>query len=240
MKIKGLTVIFVLTFIITFWINFIDFKFNTFGIFTNKAVKAETIIDNLCLSYIAGYIFYFLNVYLVEREEKKSILPYISFKTNLIIANNYHIIRVLKQDIHLRNYYPSSEEFEELLKYDNLKVLKIYNYEKNSLLSFFQIRRTATVKTINRILNSGKYVDDELKAILFSLKESLYLKKDYAFNEESFDIKKFQTYRLVFFNYFQDIQKLENYFQKNFQKYYVLNYPKDFRKKLLKMRNRTS
>ncbi|MFB9079451.1 hypothetical protein ACFFLS_06155 [Flavobacterium procerum] len=232
MKIKGLTVIFVLTSIITFWINFIDFKFNAFWIFSNKADKAETVIDNLCLSYIAGYIFYFLNVYLVEKQEKKSILPYISFKTNLIISNSNHIIKVLKQDVHLKEFYPALKEFEELLKYDNVKDLKIYNYENHNLVSFLMIRRNSTVKTINKILKSGKHVDDELKSILFSLKDSLFLKKGFAFNLPTFDIKKFPDYDLVFFKYFQDIERLDLYFHKNFKKYYLLNYPKHYRRKL--------
>ncbi len=189
-------------------------------------------MDNLCLSYIAGYIFYFLNVYLVEKQEKRSILPYISFKTIGIINNSNHIIKVLKQDVHLKKFYPTEKEFEELLKYDNVKNLKIYNFEKHNLVSFLTSRRNATIKTINKILKSGKHVDDELKSILFSLKDSLFLKKGFAFNFPTFDIKKFPDYDLVFFKYFQDIERLDSYFQKNFKKYYLLNYPKHYRKKL--------
>ncbi|MHC0440997.1 hypothetical protein [Flavobacterium sp. 3-210] len=234
MKIKGLTLILVGAIIISFWINFIDFKLPAFWLFKSKASKLESIIDNLCLSYIAGYMFYFLNVYLVEIEEKKSILPYISFKTMLIIANNVHIIKILKQDIRLKNYYPTQKEFRELLKTENIKSLKLYNYENETLLTYFEIRRTATIKTINKILNSGKQVDDELKSILFSLKDSLFLKKKYAFNSQLFDENKFVVYEKVFYNYFQDIQKLDIYFRRNFKKYYLQNYPKHYRKELLK------
>ncbi|MDG2432569.1 hypothetical protein [Flavobacterium sp.] len=232
MKIKGLTIIFFLTLLITVWINFVNYKFSVIPFFLGKADKLEGMIDGFCLSYITGYFFYFINVYLVERTEKKSILPYISFKIKLVLDRNNHFIQVLKKDIKLRKNYPTKEEFEILLEKKNLDDLKIFNFEKYNFLEYLKYNRNSTLKNINKILKSGKYVDEELKEILLSLKESLFLKKDYAFNSQDFDLSKMKTYYNVLYNYSQDIKALQNYFDRNLKKYYCLNYPKHFRNKI--------
>jgi hypothetical protein len=231
MKIKGLTLIFILTFFVTFWINFIEFKFNTFWIFTDKASKAETIIDNLCLSYIAGNIFYFINVYLVERTEKKHILPYVADKVQSIIINNTHIIWVLKQDTKIGRYFPERTEFSQLLSFENLLKIKIYNYEKKDFITYLNIRAEGTIKNIDKILNSGKYVDDELKAILFKLKESMLLNSDYCLNSSNYDARKFNRYNGVFSSYFKEIENLSEYYDKNLKSYYKLNHTGTYLKK---------
>lgn len=232
MKIKGLTIIFFLSLTITVWINFVDYKFSTIPFFTGKEDKLETMIDGFCLSYIAGYFFYFINVYLVERAEKRSILPYISFKINLVLGRENHLIQVLKKDIKSKKNYPSKEEFEILLEKKNLDDLEIFNFEKYNFLEYLKYNRNSTLKNINKILKSGKYVDEELKEILFSLKESLFLKKNYAFNSLDFDLSKMKNYNNVFYKYSEDIKALQNYFDRNLKKYYYLNYPKHFRNKI--------
>lgn len=85
MKIKGLTIIFFLSLTITVWINFVNYKFSTIPFFSGKEYKLEGMIDGFSLSYIAGHFFFFINVYLVERTEKKSNLPYISFRIKVSI-----------------------------------------------------------------------------------------------------------------------------------------------------------
>lgn len=224
MKIKGLTIIFIITFLITFWINFIDFKLNTFWIFTNKAGKAETIIDNLCLSYIAGYIFYFINVYLVEEKEKKHLLPYVAFKVSLIIGNNYHIVKILKQDSKLKDYYPNANEFEKLLSFENLAKIKVYNYENKTFIQFLNIRAESTLVNIQQIFKSSKYVDDELKAILLRMSESMLLDERYCLNQTAFNKGTFKRYNGVFTSYFKEVKALDEYYIKNLQKYQELNF----------------
>lgn len=238
MKIKGLTIIFIFALTVTVWINFIDFKFPTLSLFQNKESKLETVIDNFCLSYIAGYFFYFINVYLVERSERKSIMPYIAFKTVIILSRNNHLIQILKRDSKLKKYYPKKNEYENLLEKKNLDDLKIFNFEKFTFLEYLKYNRKSIIKSINKILKSGKHVDDELRIILFDLKESLFLKSNYAFNSEDFDLLKMKTYDNVFYKYFEIVEKLDEYFITNLEKYYYLNYPKHYRKKLKTAYNR--
>ena len=60
MKIKGLSIIAILSLLIVIWINFIEFKFEE--LIPDKGAKFESLIENLCMSFIAGYMFYALNV----------------------------------------------------------------------------------------------------------------------------------------------------------------------------------
>ena len=232
MRIQGLTIIFFFALTITVWINFIDYKFITISLFQGKENQLEQVLDNFCLSYIAGYFFYFLNVYLVERAEKKAILPYIGFKVSSILNRHSHLIKVLKKDDISKKCYPTKDEFQNLLAMTNLDDLKIFHFEKYTFLEYLNYNRDSIIKNINKVLKSGKYVDDELKVILFSLKESLFLKKDYAFNSNDFNLKNMITYYNVFFKYSQDVKRLDDYFEKNLKKYYYLNYPKHYRKKI--------
>lgn len=227
MKIRGLTFIFILTLTVTFWINFGDYKFNTIWFLSDKALKLESMIDNFCLSYIAGYFFYFLNVYLAERDDKKSILPFVGFRTRQIIDSNHQLIRILYKDVKIKYAYPKKEDFKELLSNENLNQIKIYNFEHLTFPEFLEMNRKKTLKHINFILNTGDKVDDELKSILFSLKESLFLKKGFVVNN-------FLDKDLVFEKYFIELEKLKNYFNGNLVKYYALRFPRHYRSNVLK------
>ncbi|AOW10986.1 hypothetical protein [Flavobacterium gilvum] len=167
MKIKGLTFIFVIALLITIWINFIDYKFSVFVLFANKTKNVESLLDNFCLSYIAGYFFYFINVYLLEREDKKHILPLISEKVYHIILVNKTIIKVMKQDNDFNKFNITLEEFRLLLKKDNFEATNSFlTANGNKVLDkFIKERRKGTLQLINDILKTGKFVDDELKSI---------------------------------------------------------------------------
>jgi len=212
MKIKALTLIFICALALTFWINFIDLKLKTFSIFINKADKLNAIIDNLSLAFIGGYFFYFLNVYLVERNEKKHILPFIAEKTGRIINGNNEIIRILKQNKEITEYNTDVKEFKTLVTLDRIEKLIVYNFTNLTFRQYLEGNRNNTLSSINKILNSGKHVDDELRAILFHLDEAFFL-------QDNFTLDNPNSYN-IFFEYFQDIQKLNMYFNNNLKKYY--------------------
>ena len=118
MKIKGLSIFAIISFIIVLIINCTSWKLVCNSC---KADKIEAITENLCLSYIAGYIFYFLNIYLVERREKKHIMPYIARNVIGIIVNNYSIINCLKGNMKTNlKEYPSLEEWKISLSNINI------------------------------------------------------------------------------------------------------------------------
>jgi len=230
MKIKGLTIISLLCFGIIIWINFISFKFNE--LILGTAEKTEFLIETLCLSFIAAYIFYYLNVYLVEKKERKTILPFISKNVISIIVNNHSIIKCLKNNQKISfNYYPDKEEFKELLRNVNPKDKSPYYYQNENWLFLLKNRQESTLDLINRIFLSGKHVDEKLRTILLEMQYSLYLKDNYAFNSSDFSDSNLEKYNVVFLNYFKLIKELNEYYEKHLKEYYLMTLPKRLRRK---------
>ena len=218
MKIKGLTIILIICLLIVIWISFIEFKFTE--LIDGKGKTFEDIIENLCLSYIAGYMFYFLNVYLVERKEKKAILPFVARNVMLLLVNNSSIISCLRGNskIDLKNF-PTKEEFKTLLEKVNPKDNVPFFYIQKNWFYLFQNRQKSTNDYIDKILLSGKYIDEDLRRILLEIQSSLYLKEDYAFNSESYSKTNLSEYSIVFKNYFDLIESLSKYYYKNLKQY---------------------
>ena len=231
MKIKGLTVIALICSLIVVWINFIDFKFEE--VIEGSGQKIEYLIEGLCLSIISGWVFYFLNVYLVEREERKSILPFVGNKVMLIIVNNHSIINALrnKNQIGTDYYFPDKSEFEKLLSEINPKS-KTPLYQNDNWIFLFRNRRESTLNGIDKIFLAGKHIDDELRRILLEMQSSLYLKEDYAFNSEEYNEPDLKKYAYVFSSYFDLIKQLKGYYDDNLKSYYLMALPKSIRKKV--------
>jgi hypothetical protein len=209
MKIKGLSIMALISLLIVVWINFIDFKFET----SLNAVKVENLIENLCMSYFAGYIFFFLNNYLVEREEKKHIMPYIASYVMRLISNNHTIIDnitgVMKSDF---NLWLTEQEFKEhLSKIQSQEKVKFY-FPKEDWTFFLNKRNFSTIDSVEKLLLSGKYLDEELRNILFEIRCSSFLRED----SNLFSVNNYKTWN----RYFERIQKLKPYFDKNLKEYY--------------------
>ena len=219
MKIKGLSIFAIISFIIVLIINCTSWKLVCNSC---KADKIEAITENLCLSYIAGYIFYFLNIYLVERREKKHIMPYIARNVIGIIVNNYSIINCLKGNMKTNlKEYPSLEEWKISLSNINPKSKSPMFYKNENWIYLFKNRQKSTIQSIERLLLSGKHIDDELRSILLMMYSSLYLKEGYAFNSDDFEDVNLSKYSLVFNNHFNLIEKLNQYYNENLKKYYL-------------------
>jgi len=229
MKIKGLSIIALICVGLLVWVNFIDLKFDELVKGTGE--KFEYFTETISLSYLAAYIFYFVNIYLVDRNERRTILPFISRSVISIIVNNHSILNCLKTDPKLSlDYYPAKDEYKELLKKVNPKEKTPYYYKNENWIYLFRNRQESTRDMINRIFLSGKHVDEELRRILLEINYSLYLKDEYAFNSEEFDKKSLEDYHLVFSNYFDLIRDLKNYYDKNLKSYYLTTLPKSLRR----------
>jgi hypothetical protein len=218
MKIKGLTVVALICLGLLVWINLFEYKFEE--LVAGTGAKIEYFAEALSLSYLAAYIFYFLNVYLVSRSERKTILPFIANNVSLIIVNNHSIICCLKNNNKLsRDYFPSSKEYKELLRNVAPKTNVPFYCQNKSWTYLFQNRQKSTREGINRIFMSGKHVDEELRRILLEMEWSLYLREDYAFNSDVFERDNLEEYHGVFSNYFMLIQDLKKYYDNNLKKY---------------------
>jgi hypothetical protein len=225
MNIKGLSIFAVFCLVIVLIIDFSTFKIPE--LIEGTATRAETLIYTLCISYIASYIFYVLNVYLKEKKERDSILPLIANDVILIIVNNQSIINALKQQAinsPLKDL-PTQEEFKQLLKDVDPKKNAPKFYKDKPWTYLFQNRRESTLGKIDKIFSLGKHVDAQLRATLFKMQRSLYLREDYAFNSSSYEEDSLAEYSLVFYNYFELIHELLAFYEKNLKKYYEQSLP---------------
>lgn len=229
MKIKGLSIIAIVCIGLLVWINFFDFKF--YELIKGTGTKVESFAEIISLSYIAAYIFYFLNIYLVDRNERKSILPFIAKNVNMIISNNHSIINCLKNSPKLSiDYFPQKDEYKELLCKVNPNDKAPFYYKNESWVYLFKNRQESTRNLIDRILLSGKHVDDKLRRVLLEINYSLYLKDDYAFNSYDYEKKNLEDYHLVFSNHFDLIQELKTYFDENLKYHFNMSLPKSLRR----------
>jgi hypothetical protein len=219
MKIKGLSIIAILSLLIVIWINFIEFKFEE--LIPDKGAKFESLIENLCMSFIAGYMFYALNVYLVERRERKYILPFIARNVINLIVNNYSIICCIRKNQKMDFNFPSKEELNKTLLLINPTEKIPFYYKDKDWLYLFKNRQSSTLDYINRIFLSGKYVDEELRKILLEMQFSLYLKDDYGLNSNEFKEENLSKYSLVIFNHFELLNELYKYYEQNLKQYYL-------------------
>ncbi|MAC95011.1 MAG: hypothetical protein CMC96_05885 [Flavobacteriales bacterium] len=220
------------------WINFIEFKFDE--IINGTGTKFEYFIETISLSYLAAYIFYFLNIYLVGRTERKTILPFVAQNVLSIIVNNHSIINCLKNDQKLSiDYFPDKNEYKELLRQVNPKDKSPFYYKNENWIYLFKNRQETTRNLTNRILLSGKHVDEKLRKLLLEINYSFYLKDNYAFNSENFNKNNLEDYHLVFSNYFDLIQELKKYYDKNLKSYYMTTLPKSIRKRKKSAANST-
>lgn len=225
MKIRELTIIAVFCLTIVIIIDFTSFKVTE--LIYDKGVKFEKLIYTLSISYLASYIFYFLNVYLKEKQEQKAIFPLIASNVISILVNNQSIINALKkQPINSSLLdFPNQFEFKELLQKIDPKQNTSMFYKDKPWIYLFQNRRESTLKTIDKIFASGKHVDDTLRVILLKMQSSLYLKEDYAFNSYDYEKNSLGDYSLVFYKYFELIQELRVFYEKNLKKYYEKSLP---------------
>lgn len=213
MKIKGLSIIAMFAILVVIWINFIDLRIgNSF-----EGEKINRLIENLCLSYLAGYLFFFLNNYLVERKEKKHIMPYIASNVMRLISNNHTIIHNLtgtqKFDF---NWWLNEQEFKVYLSKISRSDLLKYYFPNEDWTLFLNRKNTSTVNTIDKLLLSGKYLNEELRNILFEIRDSSFLIDD----ANLFSKNNYKTWH----RYFERVQKLKFYFDNNLKDYY--NYKK--------------
>src|SRR5690606_39055652 len=116
------------------------------------------------------------NIYLVEMREKKKVLPFLSFKVKSILSANERFFSILFQDKNVKVSELTSKKLEEVLDEKNLKSLKIYYHENSTLSEFISKNREIIFTNISNVLESGKYLDDELRILLLEMRESLFLK----------------------------------------------------------------
>lgn len=225
---KGLTISAIVCVFLLIGLIFVDFHFD--GLSESTESKLEYFLETISLSYLAAYVFYFVNVHLVERQERKAIMPFVARNVLSIIVNNRSVLNCLKNNSKLPgDYFPDKADYKELLMNVDPKSSPPFYYKDKTWTYFLRIRQESTRELIERIFLSGKHVDDELRAILLDISTSLFLKEDYAFFSDDFDKPSLDGYQTVFANHFENIRLLKDFYAKHLKSYYLMSLPESLR-----------
>lgn len=86
------------------------------------------------------------------------------------------------------------------------------------MVLFISEQKGKYFEKIDKIFASGKHVDEQLSMILLKMQSSLYMREDYAFNSSNYDKDTLVEYSTIFYNYFELIQELRSFYDKNLKK----------------------
>lgn len=235
--IKWLTFFLLVSVLLTSWINFIPFKLPE--LINGGGKKFEQIMDALSLSYIASYLFYLINIYFPEKREKKHILPWIARKIQSILTNNKSIREYLihstiqgKELITEKDYRdililinpkekPKSKDVQLIVAGKSVKGKSIF---RDNWQQYLSKKRETTISQIETVIVSSKYVDERTKVILYKMRDSLFLREDYAFNTADFQKESLVDSYKVFHDYFKLIDELQEHYKQQLKKYYQLEF----------------
>lgn len=156
----------IISIFIIIWIDYIPFKLPSF---VEYPEKFEYVIYNLSLAYIASYIFYYINNYLPEKKNSKTIKK--------VIHNNIiDIITYRKILLNIKN-----TDFDE-----NPEI--VINNNKVHIEEYLQKFQKKLHKNLDSILTIKERLPTEL------LNYSLLLKRHPYFITDLKDLKNFNKY----------------------------------------------
>jgi hypothetical protein len=137
-----------------------------------------------------------------------------------LMSNNHTIIHnvtgVMKFDF---NDWLSEEDFKYYLEKINPKDNVKFYFPNDDWCFFLIKRKKSTITTIDKLLLSGKYLDEELRDIILQIRYSPFLNEDNNLYSEIAFAKNYKTWH----RYFERVKKLKSYFDKNLKEYYKYN-----------------
>jgi hypothetical protein len=216
MKIKELFILSLFAISLIIWIDFIPYKLNEF--WPGTGLKLETLVHRISLAYITSFIFYYVVVFRKDQRNKKQLYPIIAKWSRMIVINNNAVLKSMIQEANLNidNRLPSADEFKVIGK-----SIFLFNKANTKLnwTEYFQFHRKGTLEYIDKILVQINYLDSEHIRILTTLQNSVHFNDHMAYNSPKENIN-LESYHAVFFNFYNQINKLEQFNNKNFKKYY--------------------
>lgn len=232
----------ILSIIVVIWIYFFEDYWIPVIINVN-ADSLNKLIEFLSLAYIASYMFYFIVVYLKEKQERNIILPFIADYSYVLMNNAVVFSTTFKgwdgtlvpnysSTIYNRDIksYPTEDEIKELCTKINPNQEKNENTELPGLKiipHFFGVMIKYSLDInyfLDIILTKSNFLDVTLLRILTDIKTCGYHKNMTSFNREVILIAKHRENNLrgferSFNHYFNLLRELEIYADKNLKQF---------------------
>lgn len=242
MKINKLLGIFVVCCILITWINFFD-NFHISTLVKGKANEINKLLEALSISYIAGFIFYYLVVYLKEEKDKEHIMPFIANHTYFLINQVRLFNSLLKREAGIDSLplnldmglfkegdYPTEADWGEIIKIDlnarnNVPTTSLRGRsEIPTFLTIIQKEVNFIDERVNHILTKLQFVEPEYIRILSNITDCKFHRQMKSRGNVNYTVvysplKNLETYADTFKEYFNFIKTLENYSAKNLKQF---------------------
>jgi hypothetical protein len=218
MKIKGLFYLALFAIAVIIWIDFVPNTYKFSELWEGVGIKFETLIHRIFLAYITSFIFYYVVVYRKEQRNKKQLYPVIAHWSRMIVINNRSVLKTMLKSGNMDEgkNLPTREEFKMLGN-----SIYLFNKATHNMnwTEYLQFHKTGTLKYIEKILIKINFLDSEHIRILTTLQNSLHLNEVVAYNSPKDNIN-IESFHSVLYNFFEQINKLDEYNNRSFKKYY--------------------
>jgi hypothetical protein len=228
--------------ILIIWLYFFE-TYRLPALFQINPNNINKLIENLSLAFIASYLFYFIVVFLKEKDERKIIYPFVADYTyilmNIVTQFAYSmkskagiIDMAYETSIYNRNFdiYPTKNELDKICNIINPnKKINESNAIPNliTIPHFFGIMIKNSLEVdyyLKIILEKSNHMDVELLSLLTEIKTCDYHKRMTQFDKESLLTAAnrhddLNGYINSFDRYFTLFRELEIYSENNLKKY---------------------
>ncbi len=220
---KDLFCIFLISF---FTILSIDFIFDRIPELFTGGHKMGNIIEKLCLSYMSGFIFYFLTVHIKTERNKRSYNETIGRLTfNIINGAKYMTSDIMSYNL------PNRKDYDEKLIYnacmsinalENDAPLQRLDGTQYNWLEYLYYYSNKTKSDIKELNDRMIYLEAEHSKLISRIENGLLLKQINGFNHnpQNFPLKNlsiFSTSITLFMNLINDLEVYANYHLKDYK-----------------------
>jgi len=192
----------------------------------NGAYEIGQFFSKISISYITGFIFYFIVVHLKNESDKRNINEYVGHEVYGIITDGHLLIQPLMQiddkkarfrDLDRKKLYELLAKIDPLAKEAPL----IRNDEKVTWIEWYADQIGSTMKHIQNIFQRLNYIDTKLIKLLTRIENSIFIKQ-FDFLVRNSREQKLNIYQPQIDAYLNLIEELEHFAEKHFREYQYL------------------
>ncbi|MFY0631432.1 MAG: hypothetical protein JXR05_13690 [Flavobacteriaceae bacterium] len=158
------------------------------------------IIYGVCLSIVAGFIFYFFTTYIPQKEAKKKLKPIIDKNIEKIHGSFLSLIKQLQKDTDfVFNEIPNENEFVKLLDSKSIhEKVNVIDYQGNyyTFIKYFLVKKRDVQHYINTIQKYKEWTSIETLLLLNELETSGFFSQTEMMNNVKLKIADIKMSKL--------------------------------------------
>ncbi len=216
---KDILFIFIFTIIVVIVFNIFETEFKKY------AGSFSGFILNMCYSYIASFVFYFLVIHLQQENDKDKLYPYIIKNAEHIIGCSLGLIHDICRgsNIDIKSKYPTDEDLDSICKSINFNARSPFLVNQFALnltwLENFEYYKSRSDHAINNIMQLNKFLDADFIIYLIKIDNCQLFKGINNYKRCNINNQNITFVKDDLIEYFKIIRILENYIDIELKKY---------------------